>query len=242
MKRLNAVRKACKEVHAFVAKKCQQDGLRDKGVDGEETGKVSAAGELHCQPPTDGAAMAHRPKTGGKHAYVTQGDKDRCRIGPLRVVAGRLRRLGQFEQRRGNGYAPYFVLHSGSGNNISLVLNLQVNWKNLGGSAGSGGYFESLALDAHVDDASGNRLASLVKPEQTYILFGTANVPPTTDNIGLSYPQGTAASYHVTFGGGTTTMTDPGGMTCTIANGSGTVNDAYQGNPSKYPTVTVTCN
>ena len=145
---------------------------------------------------------------------------------------------------RGNGTptSPYFVLHSSSGSSlISLVLNLQVNWKNMGGS-GSGGYQESLALDAHVDDSGGNRLASTVNSEQTYILFGASSVPPTTDNIGLSYPAGSGATYHVTFGGGGTTMTDPGGMTCSIANGSGTVVDANQSNPSAYPTVTVTCN
>ncbi len=147
-----------------------------------------------------------------------------------------------FSRANGTATAPYFVLHSTSSSNlIGLVLNLQVNWKNMGGS-GSGGYQESLALDAHVDDSSGNRLASLVQSEQTYILFGTANVPPSTDNIGLSYPQGAGATYHVTFGGGGTTMTDSGGMTCAISNGSGTVNDAYQGDPSKYPTVTITCN
>lgn len=146
-----------------------------------------------------------------------------------------------FSRDNGTATAPYFVLHASSGNTIALVLNLQVNWKNAGGS-GSGGYSESLALDAHVDDSSGSRLGSLVKPEQTYILFGTANVPPTTDSIAVTYPQGSGATYHVTFGGGGATMTDSGGMTCTIANGTGTVNDAYQGDPSKYPTVTVTCN
>jgi len=147
-----------------------------------------------------------------------------------------------FNRSNGTSASPYFVLHSSSGSNlIGLVLNLQVNWKNMGGS-GSGGYQESLALDAHVDDSSGNRLVSTVASEQTYILFGTSTVPPTTDNIGLSYPAGSGATYHVTFGGGGTTMTDPGGMTCSIANGSGTVVDANQGNPSAYPTVTVTCN
>jgi hypothetical protein len=148
-----------------------------------------------------------------------------------------------FSRANGTAAAPSFVLHPGgaSAPPISLVLNLTINWKNKGGS-GSGGYSESLALDAHVDDSTGNRIASMVKPEQTYILFGTANIPPTTDNIALSYPQGTGMSYKVTFGSGLTTMTDPGGMTCSIANGSGTVNDAYQGDPSKYPTVTVTCN
>lgn len=149
-----------------------------------------------------------------------------------------------FNRANGTATAPYFVLHPGVTSTstplIPFVLNLSINWKNFGGS-GTGGYSESLALDAHVDDSSGNRIASVVKPEQTYILFGTASIPPTTDNIGLSYPQGRGASYHVTFGGGLTTMTDPGGMTCTIVNGSGTVNDAYQGNPSKYPTVTVNC-
>lgn len=147
-----------------------------------------------------------------------------------------------FSRSNGTSTSPYFVVHSSSSSSlIGLVLNLQVNWKNMGGS-GSGGYQESLALDAHVDDSSGNRLASTVKSEQTYILFGTSNVPPTTDNIALSYPAGSGATYHVTFGGGGTTMTDSGGMTCSIANGSGTVVDANQGNPSAYSTVTVTCN
>lgn len=147
-----------------------------------------------------------------------------------------------FSRTNGTTVAPYFVLHpNGVGAPpISLVLNLAVNWKNAGGS-GSGGYSESLALDTHVDDSSGNRIASLVKPEQTYILFGTTNIPPTTDNIALSYPTGTGVSYHVTFGNGQATMTDGGGMTCTITNGAGAVNDANQGDPSKYPTVTVSC-
>jgi hypothetical protein len=148
-----------------------------------------------------------------------------------------------FSRANGTSSAPYFVLHpqgSGSAPSISLVLNLTVNWKNFGGS-GSGGYSESLALDAHVDDSTANRIASLVKPEQTYILFGTTNIPPTTDNIALSYPTGAGVAYHVKFGNGTATMTDPGGMTCTITNGDGTVNDAFQGDPSKYPTVTVSC-
>ena len=147
-----------------------------------------------------------------------------------------------FSRSNGTATAPYFVLHASSGGNlIPLLLNLQVNWKNMGGS-GSGGYQESLALDAHVDDSSGNRLASAVQSEQTYILFGTSGVPTTTDNIALSYPAGSGATYHVTFGGGGTTMTDPGGMTCSIANGSGTVVNANQGNAGAYPTVTVTCN
>ncbi len=158
-----------------------------------------------------------------------------------------------FSRTNGTSTSPYFVLHSSSGSTpsstslIPFALKLQVNWKNLGGSSsvGGGGYQESLALDAHVDDGSGNRLASTVKSEQTYILFGTANVSPTTDNIALSYPAGSGATYHVTFGGGGTTQTVPGGTTpytCSIANGSGTVVDANQGNSAAYPTVTVTCN
>jgi hypothetical protein len=147
-----------------------------------------------------------------------------------------------FNRTNGTPVAPYFVLHpkGTSAPPISLVLNLTVNWKNFGGS-GSGGYSESLALDAHVDDSTGNRIASLVKPEQTYILFGTANIPPTTDDIAISYPTGAGVSYHVKFGNGQATMTDAGGMTCTITNGDGTVNDGNQGNPSKYPTVAVSC-
>ncbi len=146
-----------------------------------------------------------------------------------------------FDRANGTSTAPYFVLHSSSGNPIPLLLNLEIDWKNAGGS-GSGGYSESLALDAHVDDSSGNRLASAIKAEHTYILFGTVTIPPTTDTIALSYPQGAGVSYHVTFGNGQASMTDAGGMTCSIANGDGTVNDAYQGDPSNYPTVRVNCN
>jgi hypothetical protein len=147
-----------------------------------------------------------------------------------------------FSRSNGPSTEPIFTLRSSNTNTntVPMVLNLDINWKNMGGS-GTGGYSESLALDAHVDDSSGNRLTSTPMAEHTFILFGTANVPPTTDNIALSYPAGAGASYHVTFGNGQATMTDPGGMTCTIINGDGAVNDAYGGDPSKYATVSVDC-
>jgi hypothetical protein len=233
-------------VRATVTAQGTAAGLKSGGA------VVLAAPDDHIYGVTDGGdAFAGTWGTAGDGKGTTtvpvnQGQQTGAFTFDLATHSGTLSVAGtpyftlDFSRTNGTPTAPIFTLRSSDTNAIPLLLNLSINWKNMGGS-GSGGYSESLALDAHVDDGSGNRLASALMSEHTFILFGTANVPPTTDNISLSYPSGTGVSYHVTFGNGQATMTDAGGMTCTITNGNGAVNDAYAGDPSKYATVSVAC-
>ncbi len=116
----------------------------------------------------------------------------------------------------------------GSGNSVDtipLLLNVQVSWP-----ANVGNVVSSFALALSVKDANGGVIASSIKSEANPLGAG-AIANTTTDNIAVSYPTGTAATYSLSVGP----------SNCTISGGSGSVVDVNSGNASAYPTVAVTC-
>jgi hypothetical protein len=108
---------------------------------------------------------------------------------------------------------------------IPLLLNVMVSWH-----ANVGNAVSSFALGLTVNDSNGNPVGNNVKSEINTLGVGSA-VHLTTDNIAASYPTGKGATYSLSVGP----------SNCTIANGSGTVNDAHSGTAAAYPTVTITC-
>jgi len=104
-------------------------------------------------------------------------------------------------------------------------LNVAVAWP-----ANVGNVVSSFALALSVKDSGGNVIASGIKSESNPFGAGAA-ANQTTDNIAVSYPSGSAASYSLSVGP----------SNCSITGGSGTVNDANSGNAGAYPTVAITC-
>ena len=111
-----------------------------------------------------------------------------------------------------------------TGTPIPLLLNLVTSWANLPNTT------NNIAVSISVSDANGSQLA-----------FGTKSTsePPngggvrtsTTDNIAVSYPQGSGKTYSVSVGQ----------QNCSVAGGTGAVNDANSANAAAYPTVYITC-
>ena len=108
---------------------------------------------------------------------------------------------------------------------IPLLLNVRVSWP-----ANVGNVVSSLALALNVKDSGGKLVAGSIKSEVNPLGIG-AIANTTTDNIAVSYPSGSAASYSLSVGP----------SNCSIAGGSGNVVDANSGNASAYPTVAITC-
>jgi len=109
---------------------------------------------------------------------------------------------------------------------IPLLLNVAVSWANAGNTV------DSLALGLNIYDANGTLVASGVKSEST-APSSTGIRTTTTDNIAVSYPTGGGATYSLSVG--------PASSSCSITNGSGSINDTNSGNAGAYPTVYVTC-
>jgi hypothetical protein len=111
-------------------------------------------------------------------------------------------------------------------NMIPLLLNVQISWP-----ANVGNVVSSFALSLNVNDPNSGLIAGAIKSEVNPLGVGAA-ANTTTDNIAVSYPEGTAATYSLSVGP----------SNCAITGGSGNVVDANSGNASAYPTVAITCN
>ncbi len=110
---------------------------------------------------------------------------------------------------------------------VPLLLNVAVSWANTGGNT-----VTSLALGLNVYDSTGALVASGVRSESTAPRTDGVRTT-TTDNFSVPYPKGGASTYSLSVG--------PASSSCTIAGGSGSINDANSGNAGAYPTVNVTC-
>jgi hypothetical protein len=112
---------------------------------------------------------------------------------------------------------------------LQLVLNVTATWRNLSTSP------NSTAVDAHVEDSSGSRIAHTLLSLSTPLR--NDGVPTTTtSSVSVPYAKGSGLRYAVTFGDSSTSMNG-----CTISNGSGPVVDANSGQAGAYPTVAVAC-
>jgi hypothetical protein len=114
---------------------------------------------------------------------------------------------------------------------IPQLMNMTITWANHGNSA------SSINVTLNVFDVNGHQLAHTVKSEvEAPPNSGSGVSSQNTDNISASYPQGQGATYQIIVNNPPTTASP-----CTIAGGTGTVDDTKSNNASAYPTVVLNC-